>query len=163
MSSNCVSRTGIVPMFIFRNLCHQIVAAFLSFVTVVCHSTQGTPVGLPYLQYSCTQLCDTRMLELLVFLSFDNNSTPAFHIVMHVFQMPGIPYANNMLPEFPNIWPYTTEHFANAKLSVKLQMCNKLVVKAKKSIFFVIANGPRDGEHVVQWQVRVGNVQKRLR
>ncbi len=69
---------------------------------------------------------------------------------------------NNVLPAFPNIWPYTTDNFANADISVKLQMCNKLVVKADKSVFFVVANGPCEGEQVVQWQVRVSNVHKRL-
>ncbi len=39
-------------------------------------------------------------------------------------------------------------------------MCNKLVIKAKKSKFHVIANGPCPQEELVCWQVRVSNVQK---
>ncbi len=76
--------------------------------------------------------------------------------------MPGLLHANSALPAFPNIWPYTTDRFANVDIAVKLQMCDKLVVKAKKSVFFVIANGPHDGEQVVHWEVRVSNVRKHL-
>ncbi len=67
--------------------------------------------------------------------------------------MPGILSVNCVMPSFPNVWPYNTEHFVHAELSVKLQMCNKLVVEAKKSVFFIIANGPREGEELVCWQV----------
>ncbi len=77
--------------------------------------------------------------------------------------MPGILSANCFLPSFLNIWLYNTEHFVDTELSIKLQMCNKLVVTAKKSVFFVIANGPRTDEALVCWQVRVANVKKRLR
>ncbi len=76
--------------------------------------------------------------------------------------MPGVLHANSALPAFPNIWPYTTERFVNADIGVKLQMCDRLVVKAKKSVFFIIANSPHDGEQVVHWEVRVSNVRKRL-
>ncbi len=76
--------------------------------------------------------------------------------------MPGLLGANAFMPDFPNIWPYNTERFASAELAVKLMMSNKLVVKAKKSEFFVIANGPRPQEEVVCWQVRVNHVKKRL-
>lgn len=63
--------------------------------------------------------------------------------------MPGLLSLNRVLPAFPNVWPYNTERFANAELSVKLQMSQKLVVTAKKSLFFVVANGPREGEELV--------------
>ncbi len=77
--------------------------------------------------------------------------------------MPGLLVMNRGVATLPNVWPYNTERFAAAELGVKLQMCNKLVVKAKKSVFFVIANGPHPQEELVQWEVRVANVQKRLR
>ncbi len=82
---------------------------------------------------------------------------------VHSFQMPGLLSVKRALPAFPNVWPYNTKRFSQAELSVKLQMCNKLVEKAKKSVFFVIALGPRQGEEVVCWQVRVANVQNHLR
>ncbi len=66
------------------------------------------------------------------------------------------------MPDFPNIWPYNTERFVSADLGVKLMMSNKLVVKAKKSEFYVIANGPCPQEELVCWQVRVDNVRKRV-
>ncbi len=76
--------------------------------------------------------------------------------------MPGLLAVNNILPAFPNAWLYNTEHFTNAALAVKLQMSQKLVVTAKKSVFFVMANGPREGEEIVAWKVQVCNVEKRL-
>ncbi len=77
--------------------------------------------------------------------------------------MPGLLTFNRVLPAFPNVWPYNTERFDNAELSVKLQMSQKLVVSAKKSLFFVMANDPRDGENIVAWKVHVSNVEKHLR
>ena len=75
-----------------------------------------------------------------------------------IFQMPGLLSMNTVLPNFPNVWPYNTLKFAQSDLGVQLQMVNKLVKKAKTSLFFVIANGPREGEEFVHWQVRISNV-----
>ncbi len=76
--------------------------------------------------------------------------------------MPGIISENVFLPSFPNIWPYNTANFINTPLGTKLLMSNKLVHKAKRSIFSVISVGPRPGEAVYQWEIRVANVQHKL-
>ncbi len=78
------------------------------------------------------------------------------------FQMPGLLSLNQVLPNFPNVWPYNTQNFANAGLEVQLMMANKLVVKAQKSEFAVISIGPRQGEELCHWQVRVANVCKKI-
>ncbi len=72
--------------------------------------------------------------------------------------MPGVVSANAFLPSFPNIWPYNTQNFVNAPLATKLLMSNKLVKKAKRSIFSVVSVGPRENEAVHQWEIRVANV-----
>ncbi len=76
--------------------------------------------------------------------------------------MPGLLSLNAVLPNFPNVWPYNTQNFVNVGLDVQLKMANKLVVKARKSEFAVIANGPRPGEELCCWQVRVANVRKKI-
>ncbi len=86
----------------------------------------------------------------------------SFCMLTFVFQMPGLLAGNAVLPNFPNIWPYNTDHFLSVELGVKLMMSNKLVVMAKKSKFFVIANGPCPQEELVCWQVRMNNVKKRV-
>ncbi len=77
--------------------------------------------------------------------------------------MPGVIHENIYLPDFPNIWPYNTENFYNAALAIKLLMSNKLMKKAKRSVFHVVSVRPREGEPVVQWKVHVMNVQARVR
>ncbi len=77
--------------------------------------------------------------------------------------MPGVIHENVYLLEFPNIWPYNTENFCNAALGTKLLMSNKLVKKVKRSVFHVVSVGPRDGEAIVQWEVRVANMWAHMR
>ncbi len=79
-----------------------------------------------------------------------------------VFQMLGLLSVNTVLPNFPNVWPYNTENFARADIGVQLMMANKLVKKAKTSVFHVIANGPREEEPIILWQVRVSNVKRKV-
>ncbi len=66
------------------------------------------------------------------------------------------------MPHLPNVWPYNTERFAQSEIGVQLMMANKLVVKAKRSLFFVIANGPHQGEDICLWEVRVNNVRNKV-
>ncbi len=77
--------------------------------------------------------------------------------------MPGLLSVNTILLNFPNVWPYNTPHFAQSPVGVQLMMGNKLVKKAKTSVFHVIANGPRAGKPVVLWQVQVSNVERKVR
>ncbi len=77
--------------------------------------------------------------------------------------MLGVIHENVCLPEFPNIWPYNTENLYNAALGTKLLMSNKLVKKAKRSVFHVVSVGLRDGEAVVQWEVCIDNIRVRMR
>ncbi len=63
-------------------------------------------------------------------------TTPAFGEMSSLLQMPGLVVINSGLANLPNVWLYNAERFAASELGVQLQMCNKLVVKAKKSVFF---------------------------
>ncbi len=90
-------------------------------------------------------------------------TTPVVGEMRSLLQMPGLVVIKSGLANLPNVWPYNMERFATSELGVQLQMCNKLVVKAKKSVFFVIANGPRPEEQLVHWEVHVANVKKHLR
>ncbi len=58
------------------------------------------------------------------------------------FQMPGLLSVNSVLLNFPNVWPYNILKFSQSEIGVQLMMANKLVKKAKTSLFFMIANGP---------------------
>ncbi len=109
------------------------------------------------LHYSCIHIHELFLVCLSCHIQ-----TVFFCMLSFTFQMPRLLAANVFLPDFPNIWPYNTERFFSAELGVKLMMLNKLVVKAKKSEFFVIANGPCPDEALVCWQVHVNNVKKRV-
>ncbi len=133
----------------------------------VCDMCEAFLFVLRLLRYSCScaMCCVFTYAGLLSvcnhyrFLLLHLNT---YMYLLWFFQMPGLLAVNNILPAFPNAWLYNTEHFTNAALAVKLQMSQKLVVTAKKSVFFVMANGPREGEEIVAWKVQVCNVEKRL-
>ncbi len=54
------------------------------------------------------------------------------------------------------------KNFLHADLGTKILMANKLVKKAKRSVFAVVSVGPRANETVIQWEIRISNMRRKV-